>query len=839
MRLSILMLTLGLAFAATAQSERNPMAPPSHPAVPTGRLIVKFRTAAPNAAAASERISKLAVRAGLPMTASREIAPQIHVIELLVVPALDTEAALLARLRTDSGVEFAERDGRRFPQLVIPTDTDFANQWYLQPPVSPMLSAIDAQTGWSTTEGSSGVVIAQLDTGVRFDHPDLLRAQAGGRLLPGYDFISADPGSSPLTYNTANDGDGWDPDPSDPGDFISTADTSNPYFVQAGCTTASSSSWHGTRTAGIMAALTNNGMGIAGITWNTWILPVRVLGKCGGYDSDIVAGMQWAAGIHVAGVPDNPYPAQILNMSLGGQEACPAVYSSVIPTLLAKGVLIVASAGNEGGPVDAPANCPGVAAIAGLREAGDKVGYSSLGLEIALSAPAGNCGQNSGGLCLYELETTINLGATSPTGSGYTDEGNPNLGTSFSAPLTAGTAALMLAIDGNLVGAQLIARLKEGATAFPPTTVDLPPTSQPPQCGMPIQFGDTTWEVECLCTTTVCGAGMLNVPGALAAAARPIAGVIVPASVTTGTMVTLNASPSTAACGHSVKSYAWAVTSGTATLTSNSGAQTSLTAPPAASPVTVQLTVTDDQGKTDVVDVTVTSNSAAAISVSTNLAPPTVAGTNQCLAARNVTSPMATATLTPSSNTVPVGTAVNLTWSSGNAGQCRASNGSSSDGWSGDLATSGSIPVSEASVGVYSYMLTCYGATVSNAATASVTVEPAVTLTASATSAQTGQAFTLSWTTLQATSCTPSGGGSGDGWATASGTSGMATVTESAAGSYTYTLTCGNGAVSGSAKVKMSISAPGSGGGGGGGGGGAFDLILLAMLSGLGWLRRR
>jgi serine protease len=847
MRFSILMLMLGFACAAATAGEYNPVGHRSPPSLPTGRIIVKFRTAAANDAADSARISRLAIRAGLPMTASRVIAPQIHVVELLIVPAVDTEAAQLARLRADPSVEFAERDGMRFPQ-VMPSDTNFGSQWYLQPPAAPTLSAIDAQTGWNTTEGSAGVVIAQLDTGVRFDHADLLRAQAGGRLLPGYDFISADPPSFGATFLTANDGDGWDPDASDPGDWISSADTQNPLFAQ--CPMVTNSSWHGTRTAGIMAALTNNGFGVAGVTWSAWILPVRVLGKCGGPDSDIVVGMQWAAGIHVAGVPDNPFPAQIENLSLGGQDLCPSVYSNVIPTLLAKGVLIVASAGNEGGPVDTPANCPGVAAIAGLREAGDKVGYSSLGPEVALAAPAGNCGQNSAGtgLCLYELETTVNLGATTPGANGYTDEANPNLGTSFSAPLVSGTAALMLAVNGNLVAPQLIARLKEGVphftnntcggttTTFPTCAADVV-GPQPPQCGRPTpgDFMDRTWEVECLCTTAVCGAGMLNVPGALAAALRPIAGVKLPSSVGSGQMVTLDANPSTAACGHSIASYAWVVTGGTATLTSNSGATTSLTAPASGNPVSVQLTVKDEQGRSDVVNIVVTSDSAADDSVSTSMPPPSAAGTHACLAARNVTSPVATATLAASAKSVPLGTAVKLNWSSTGAQQCHASNGATPPrGWT--LATSGSMSVTETTVGIYNYTLSCYGSTASNAATAPVSVEPAVTLTSSASSAQPGQAFTLTWSSKQATTCTPSGGASGDGWTKASGTSGVVNVTESAAGSYTYTLTCADGAVSGTAQVKMSIS---PGGSGGGGGGGAVDLMLIAALSGMGFLRRR
>jgi serine protease len=176
-------------------------------------------------------------------------------------------------------------------------------------------------SAWGITTGSAGVVIADIDTGVRFDHPDLLRAGFGGRLLPGYDFVSEDQNSStgaPLgTYLIANDGDGWDPDPSDPGDWIDSADQTNALFPASSCPIADST-WHGTRVMGILGAVTNNDVGIAGMTWNSYLLPVRALGKCGGYDSDIIAAMQWAAGLSVSGVPDNPYPASIINLSLGG-----------------------------------------------------------------------------------------------------------------------------------------------------------------------------------------------------------------------------------------------------------------------------------------------------------------------------------------------------------------------------------------------------------------------------------------------------------------------------------------------------------------------------------------
>jgi len=111
--------------------------------------------------------------------------------------------------------------------------------------------------------------------------------------------------------------------------------------------------------------------------------------------------------------PANPNPAKIINMSLGSSTACPQSYADVITQLTTMGVLVVVSAGNEGGPVDSPGNCAGVAAIAGIRHAGTKVGFSSLGPEVAISAPAGNC-VNTTGTCVYSIQTTTNSGAAAP-----------------------------------------------------------------------------------------------------------------------------------------------------------------------------------------------------------------------------------------------------------------------------------------------------------------------------------------------------------------------------------------------------------------------------------------
>src|SRR6202012_5751191 len=147
-------------------------------------------------------------------------------------------------------------------------------------------------------------------------------------------------------------------DPSDPGDWIDSTDLMNTQVFPSKNCSAEPSSWHGTRVMGVLGAVTNNDVGIAGMTWNPYLLPVRALGKCGGLDSDIMAGIMWSAGRTVFDdsgnpVPENPYPADIINLSLGGTGgACPSGYQSLFAQLTGMGVLVVASAGNESGPVD-------------------------------------------------------------------------------------------------------------------------------------------------------------------------------------------------------------------------------------------------------------------------------------------------------------------------------------------------------------------------------------------------------------------------------------------------------------------------------------------------------
>ena len=646
----VLLMTVTVAMAASGSNgEVNPVPrhPQASPQTPVPHIIVKLRNA--NTAAASDtlkvqveagrqRVSALIARTGVTLKRSRPITAAMHAIE--VEPAGgESAASTLQRLRADPDVEYAEIDQRRYAhQTVTPNDTLFADyQWYMQN-ASATPAAVDAITAWSTTTGTSTLVIADLDTGVRFEHPDLV-----GRLIsPGYCFIS----DTFVANNTTCQG----PDASDPGDYVFQSDLSH---SECSAASASYSSWHGTRTAGLLGAVTNNSMGIAGMTWASQILPLRVLGKCGGVDSDIAAAILYAAGIPVTVTVNgnsesitNPTPAKIINMSLGGTGSCPGTYSDVISQVVAKGVLVVVSAGNEGGPVDAPANCPGVAGVAGLRNAGTKVGYSSLGPQVSLSAPAGNCvndlSTNPTEPCVYPITSTTNLGMYGPdvndyTGLYYCDSKSGstanctvntsgsqyrtyNLGTSFSAPIVSGIGALMVAVNGNLNSCELISRLQEGAAAFPQTS-----TTTTTMCHVPANSSDIQ-NAECICTQDgqTCGAGMASASGAVRAALRPIAAVALPSSVSSGQTFTLNASGSAAATGRSISSYSWTNEGAQAlTLQSAGSASTTVTAP-SCGLATVRLTVTDSAGDTDTADVVVSPTST------TSTSPATASGSSSC-----------------------------------------------------------------------------------------------------------------------------------------------------------------------------------------------------------------
>lgn len=552
---------------------------------PAARVIVKFKAsavaqrasgAAAGADAAVERAQTLSARTGLALTDGRTVGPRSQVIRGRGM----SSAELAARLARDPDVEYAVVDQRRRIQMV-PNDplypdglsgvTPVAGQWYLRAPDSTLVSAINAQGAWNRATGAN-VVVAVLDTGVRLNHPDL-----ASKFLPGYDFISDVP--------TANDGNGRDSDPSDPGDWITTSEAAGADFT--GCT-VEGSSWHGTQVSGLIGAITNNGVGMAGVGADVKIVPARVLGKCGGYDSDILVAMRWAAGISVAGVPANANPARVINMSLGGSGACSMAQADAISDVNAVNTVVVVSAGNDGLAISSPANCTGAIAVTGLRHTGTKVGYSSLGPQSTISAPAGNC-VNSTGVCLYPLLTTTNAGATVPGTNTYSDGYNISVGTSFAAPLVAGTAALLISADPSLTPAQVRTHLTASARAFPTTGADAGVST----CQAP----SATAQDECYCTTTTCGAGMLDAQAAVqrvvpAATLVPVISFDAATATPTGSF-TLDSSRSVIPGGH-VYTIAWSIQSGTvATITSATNAATVTLQASGSGDLVLRLTLTD------------------------------------------------------------------------------------------------------------------------------------------------------------------------------------------------------------------------------------------------------
>jgi serine protease len=595
----------------------------SAPATSTDRLIVKWRDATSATRIGDDKVSALAERRGRRLAAGRVIGGGMSVVRLDRERTGADLEALIADLRSDPAVELVVPDRRVKALAYTPNDLFTSSQWYLK---SAQPSAIRADAAWDVTRGgnpASSVVVAVLDTGVRFNHPDLV-----GKLVPGYDFVNLPA--------AAGDGDGWDADASDEGDFISAAELASGPFSGNKCgggpneDQPTDSTWHGTRVAGMIAANTDNGAGVAGTGFNIRVQPIRVLSKCGGFNSDVLAGMYWAAGLApppgllAGGVvpPLNATPAQILNMSLGSTDACDAMYATAVQDITRHGVLIVASAGNDGKDVGSPANCPGVMAVAGVRHVGTKVGFSDLGPAVAISAPGGNCVNTApGSPCLFSLDTTSNAGLTTPGANNYTDQLNPNVGTSFASPLAAGVAGLMKTVNPALTPAALIARMKASARPFPTTSDTVP---APPACRLPTSASDVQ-NTECICNTQVCGAGLLFASGAVNEALRPIAVAAVTGALRAGNTVSLDGSGSGVATGRT-GSYQWSVVS------VSSGASppvvTNATLPVASVPVqangtvVLRLTVTDNLGASDTADVSIVMAAASSGGTSTTSAPP-------------------------------------------------------------------------------------------------------------------------------------------------------------------------------------------------------------------------
>jgi serine protease len=467
--------------------------------------------------------------------------------------------ALMRRLAADPNVEYVE------PNLILthtmtPDDARYGEQWHYNG-----ANGMRVDGAWDAANGN-GVVVAVIDTGI-VPHPDL-----DARILPGYDFVS--------NASNARDGNGRDNNPNDEGDWVASA-----YECGLGQPNPSNSSWHGTHVAGTIAAVTNNGTGVAGIAYNARVVPVRVLSKCGGTLADIQDGIVWAAGGTVSGVPANANPAEIINLSLGGGSSCPASMQSAVDTAVQRGATVVVAAGNSNRDVAGfmPAGCNNVVAVAASDKEGNRSWFSNYGAKIDVTATGGEtCSPNNMNgehlplatdptNCAIRHETkgvlsTLNAGTTTQGQSSYAFY----QGTSMAAPHVAGIAALMQsAVSTPLTPAQIEQALKDTVRALPG-----------------------------LCPGG-CGAGLVDAQAAVAEAIRiggggggnvaPVAGF---SSTVSG--LTVSFTDSSSDSDGSIASRSWNFGDGTSsTVTSPTKTYTT------AGTYSVTLTVTDNGGATD------------------------------------------------------------------------------------------------------------------------------------------------------------------------------------------------------------------------------------------------
>jgi serine protease len=414
----------------------------------TDRIIVKYRIPGANAPTAASAAAADAQLRGTDMAAARlgvqlsrlhatALGSQVLKVDRRLSIA---EATQLARdiAASDPNVEYAEPD-RMLHALLTPNDTRYNEQWHY----FESTAGINAPGAWDKATGS-GVVVGIVDTGYR-PHADL-----SGQILQGYDFISD-------TF-VSQDGDGRDSDASDPGDFMNAGECGGGEPAQF-----EGSSWHGTHVAGTIAAKTNNSTGVAGIAFNAKIVPARVLGKCGGYTSDIADAIVWVSGGSVSGVPANANPAKVINISLGGIGSCDTTTQNAINSARSRGANVIVAAGNENhnASQDTPANCSGVVTVASVNRSGGRSYFSNFGTSVEVAAPGGDMRSSASNGIL----STLNTGTTTPGSDTYAFY----QGTSMATPHVVGVVALMLSAKPTLTPDQVLSILQSTARPFPAT----------------------------------------------------------------------------------------------------------------------------------------------------------------------------------------------------------------------------------------------------------------------------------------------------------------------------------------------------------------------------------
>lgn len=439
---------VSLALAGTAAHAVSPLRA-NAPGL-TDQIIIKYRDesmADKMVAASAESAPSLglaqaaAARHGVAMAVARHTATRAVVTKLdRRLPVQDVARIAAEIAESDPSVLYAEPD-RMMKPAAAPNDPMYASQWHYK----SAGGGINAESAWGLSTGA-GVVVAVLDTGYR-RHVDL-----AANLLNGYDFIH-DPW-------VARDGGGRDSGALDPGDWTTANECDDGEE-------AADSSWHGTHVAGTIAAVSNNGVGVAGVAYNAKILPVRVLGRCGGYNSDIADAIIWASGGSVAGVPANANPARVINLSLGGPGACDSTTQAAVNSARSRNSVVVVAAGNSADNAAnySPASCAGVITVGSVGRLGARAGYSNFGSKLAVAAPGGDMSTGAANGVL----STLNAGAQGPGADAYAYY----QGTSMAAPHVAGVVALMLSRNPALTPTQVQARLRANAKFFPSGESDL------------------------------------------------------------------------------------------------------------------------------------------------------------------------------------------------------------------------------------------------------------------------------------------------------------------------------------------------------------------------------
>lgn len=404
----------------------------------TNRIIIKYKNNSsfnasniqPNMAAVNA-----STKMGVNLTQLRRMHSGAYIMKLNQRRTINELDTLLSKLNTDPEVEYAEPDLLLQP-MSTPNDPRYNEQWHY----FEATAGLNLPAAWDITRGS-GSVVAVLDTGYR-PHADLV-----ANILPGYDMIS--------DTSISQDGNLRDSDASDPGDWA-------PFGACGTGSSSSNSSWHGTHVAGTIAAVSNNSSGVSGVAYQSKIVPVRVLGRCGGYTSDIADGIIWAAGGVVSGVPGNANPANVINLSLGGFGSCGITQQNAINTARNLGATVIVAAGNEN--TDAinsnPANCSGVISVAAVNRSGARAFYSNYGSVVDIAAPGGETTTASNGIL-----STLNSGTQGPGVDTYAFY----QGTSMATPHVAGVAALLYSVKPSISPDEVELILKNTSRGFPAT----------------------------------------------------------------------------------------------------------------------------------------------------------------------------------------------------------------------------------------------------------------------------------------------------------------------------------------------------------------------------------